>query len=71
MTLRENTERPETVEIGANMIGGVRRQTILPAIEIMLKKEPNWLNPFGDGRASEKIINHIVSRSKKELYPKE
>jgi UDP-N-acetylglucosamine 2-epimerase (non-hydrolysing) len=71
VTLRENTERPETVEIGANVIGGVRRQTILPAIETMLQKKPNWPNPFGDGRASEKIINYIISKSKKELYQKE
>ncbi|MFX0184849.1 MAG: non-hydrolyzing UDP-N-acetylglucosamine 2-epimerase [Candidatus Hodarchaeota archaeon] len=64
VTVRENTERPETVEVGANIIGGVRRQTILPSIEVMLQKKPNWQNPFGDGHASEKIINYIVSKIK-------
>ena len=66
VTVRENTERPETIEVGANVIGGIRRQTILPAIEKMLNKKPDWLNPFGDGRASEKIINYVISGYKKE-----
>lgn len=65
VTVRENTERPETVKVGGNLIGGVRKQSILPAIEIMLQKKPDWKNPFGDGQASEKIINNIVSKSKK------
>jgi UDP-N-acetylglucosamine 2-epimerase (non-hydrolysing) len=60
VTLRDNTERVETIEIGANIIAGVIRQKISQSVEIMLRKKRNWNNPFGDGKASTKIMEILT-----------
>ncbi|MFC1954080.1 UDP-N-acetylglucosamine 2-epimerase, partial [Chloroflexota bacterium] len=59
VTLRDNTERPETVEVGSNTLAGVLPEKILEKTRLMLGKEKNWLNPFGDGTAGEKIVRII------------
>ncbi len=59
VTVRENTERPETVDVGANIIAGIRHQSILESINIMLHKEINWSNPFGDGTSASKIVKYV------------
>lgn len=56
VTLRDNTERPETLEVGSNIIVGTKREKILEGVKLMFNKENSWENPFGDGRAGEKII---------------
>jgi UDP-N-acetylglucosamine 2-epimerase (non-hydrolysing) len=56
VTIRENTERPETVEVGANVIAGFDHERIVKAARIMLDKKGKWTNPFGDGKAGNKII---------------
>ena len=58
VTLRESTERPETVEIGANYIAGISPAKILKGVESMLNAEQDWPNPFGE-KASQKIIDII------------
>lgn len=62
VTLRENTERPETVTVGANILGGTDPQRILRATRTMLRKKKNWKTPFGTGRAGEQIIR-IIKKS--------
>jgi len=57
VTLRDNTERPETIEVGANMLSGVEPDSIMRSTEKMLGAQGTWKNPFGDGTASLKIIN--------------
>ncbi|MFC1966124.1 non-hydrolyzing UDP-N-acetylglucosamine 2-epimerase [Chloroflexota bacterium] len=59
VTLRDNTERPETVEVGSNILAGVLPDKILEKTKHMLGKENNWVNPFGDGTAGEKIVRII------------
>ncbi|WP_174591670.1 UDP-N-acetylglucosamine 2-epimerase [Methanocella conradii] len=56
VTLRENTERPETIEVGANMLAGYRHQDIVRCAHEMMDKPGGWKNPFGDGKAGERII---------------
>jgi UDP-N-acetylglucosamine 2-epimerase (non-hydrolysing) len=56
VTIRENTERPETVEVGANIIAGFEYEGIVRAARTMLGKNGKWINPFGDGNAGKKII---------------
>ena len=56
ITLRDNTERPETVEVGANILVGDDKEKLINAVEIMLNKERDWENPFGDGKSGERII---------------
>jgi UDP-N-acetylglucosamine 2-epimerase (non-hydrolysing) len=57
VTLRTETERPETVEVGANIVAGRNPENILKSVEMMLQRERNWKNPFGNGKASKSIID--------------
>lgn len=60
VTLRDNTERPETITVGANMLyGGVGN--LLETVNTMLTRPKNWTQPYGDGHASSKIIEFISS----------
>lgn len=70
VTLRDNTERPETLEYGVNVLAGTEPEKILSATREMLSKKLKWNkwdNPFGDGKAGERIIDIIdrhISSSK-------
>ena len=66
VTLRENTERPETVAVHANMLAGINPQKMLFATKQMLSIDRSWNNPFGDGHAGNRIIN-IIKRGKNEI----
>jgi len=57
VTLRDNTERPETLDVGANLLAGVRPQRIIEAARTMLARSRNWDNPFGDGTAARQIVH--------------
>lgn len=56
VTLRDNTERPETIDVGGNILAGTNPKKILECSRIMLNKERNWENPLGDGKAGERIL---------------
>ena len=60
VTLRDNTERPETVEVGGNVLAGINSATILEKSQDILTKKRNWPNPFGDGNSSKYIIDNIT-----------
>lgn len=56
VTLRENTERPETIKVKSNLLAGTNPKKILQAVKTMIKRKRNWRNPFGDGKTSLRII---------------
>lgn len=56
VTLRENTERPETINVGSNILAGTNPDRIIKAVDMMLRKKEDWKNPFGDGTTSETIL---------------
>ena len=60
ITLRRNTERPETIEVGGNILAGQKKSSIVSSVNMMLKRKANWRNPFGDGKSGEKIIKIIT-----------
>jgi UDP-N-acetylglucosamine 2-epimerase (non-hydrolysing) len=60
VTLRDNTERPETLEVGSNILAGANSGRIVECTQIMLSKENNWKNPFGDGKAGERIVKILM-----------
>jgi UDP-N-acetylglucosamine 2-epimerase (non-hydrolysing) len=60
VTLRDNTERPETIDVGANILAGASSDAIVHRTRVMLDRETNWQNPFGDGHAAERIIKIIA-----------
>lgn len=59
VTLRNNTERPETVDVGANIVAG-RGENIIECTKKMLEFEPGWKNPYGDGNAAELILQSLI-----------
>jgi UDP-N-acetylglucosamine 2-epimerase (non-hydrolysing) len=60
VTLRENTERPETLDVGSNILAGTDAQTIIEKSRIMLDKKPGWKNPYGDGHAGRRMVDILV-----------
>lgn len=62
ITLRDNTERPETVEIGTNELIGTNPSAIKPILDQLWNG--NWKKgkkpEFWDGKAAERIINHLL-----------
>jgi len=59
VTLRDNTERPETLDVGANVLAGVRSTQIVNGARQMLEADAGWKNPFGDGNTGDRIIRII------------
>jgi len=57
VTLRENTERPEAIEVGANVVAGRRPKKILASARKMLEAKRGWANPYGDGTAAVQIVD--------------
>jgi UDP-N-acetylglucosamine 2-epimerase (non-hydrolysing) len=56
VTLRENTERPITISMGTNVLGGTRNESILQAYcNRMNSSAEHRVPPMWDGRASERI----------------
>ena len=63
VTLRFNTERPETIESGLNQLAGSDSKNILDVTkQMMCSTKSNYENPFGDGSAGIKIINILTER---------
>ena len=56
LTMRENTERPETIDVGANVLVGTDPTRILEKARIMLENRSKWESPFGDGRTGQRIV---------------
>lgn len=56
VTLRENTERQETIELGSNILSGFEPRSILDKTNLMLQRSPDWKHPYGEETAI-KIIN--------------
>jgi UDP-N-acetylglucosamine 2-epimerase (non-hydrolysing) len=62
VTIRENTERPETVDVGANRLVGVDIERLEQAYAYFTTNAPSWENPLGDGHAAERIVE-VACRS--------
>lgn len=62
ITIRNSTERPETVELGTNELIGDDIKAIGPYIDILLSG--NWktgeIPPLWDGKSSVRIVNHLI-----------
>ena len=62
VTLRDNTERPETLEVGSNVLAGTKAESILSKTKEILNRGNKWRNPFGDGKAGERIVKILVDQ---------
>jgi UDP-N-acetylglucosamine 2-epimerase (non-hydrolysing) len=45
VTIRDTTERPETLEVGSNMLSGVNPDSILASVRTVLSQPPQWAAP--------------------------
>lgn len=61
VTLRDNTERPETLKVKGNVLAGTNPQRILDCVNKMINKKRIRKNPFGNGESG-KIIIDILER---------
>ena len=63
ITLRDNTERPETCTIGTNMLIGTRPEAIKPALDCLFAGE--WkqgaIPALWDGHTAERIVEILLS----------
>ena len=63
ITLRDNTERPETCTVGTNMLIGTNPAAIKPALDLLFANE--WkkgaIPPLWDGHTAERIIEILIS----------
>jgi UDP-N-acetylglucosamine 2-epimerase (non-hydrolysing) len=69
LTLRENTERPVTVEQGTNQIVGRDPEKILAAAERVLSAERRPVNApeLWDGHAAERIVKVLLEKFRPDL----
>jgi UDP-N-acetylglucosamine 2-epimerase (non-hydrolysing) len=56
VTLRDNTERPETIDVGSNILSGTLPKNIVNRVSSMYNDKKVWSNPFGDGKSGKRII---------------
>lgn len=64
--LRTNTERPETVEVGgAVILDEISKADIISKYELLKSREVNWVNPFGDGKASIRILKILTEEGER------
>jgi UDP-N-acetylglucosamine 2-epimerase (non-hydrolysing) len=56
ITLRDVTERPETIECGSNILSGADIDSIILSVELALAQTPDWTPP-------KEYMNPNVSRT--------
>lgn len=64
ITMRDNTERPVTVELGTNVLAGTNPERVLEAIDDVLSGagKKGAIPPLWDGHAASRIVDIIADR---------
>ncbi|MFL6245840.1 MAG: non-hydrolyzing UDP-N-acetylglucosamine 2-epimerase [Thermoanaerobaculia bacterium] len=70
VTIRDVTERPETLECGSNILAGVDPQSMLRAAELVLATGSDWVAPEGyEARSVSRIVAKLIlGRSERRRY---
>jgi UDP-N-acetylglucosamine 2-epimerase len=75
LVMRDTSERIEAVEAGVARLVGTDAATIVAAVDEVLDCENSYAamargaNPFGDGRASERIVKDLMTCKKQKSNP--
>jgi len=66
VTVREETEWTELVDAKWNKLAGVNKEGIVKSTleELDGKKYPKWIDFYGGGRASDRIVRILINESK-------
>ena len=70
VVLRTETERPEAVEAGTVVVAGTKEEEIFEIANTLLnntqvyEKMAHAINPYGDGHASERIVEALIEWKK-------
>lgn len=59
VTLRDDTERPETVEMGANVLAGTDCERIVAGVDFC---GGEWRNPFGEIGMGKRMMDFLLSQ---------
>ncbi len=68
IVLRDTTERPEGIKAGTLKLAGTNEETIYNMIEELISNKQEYekmskaSNPYGDGKASKRIVDEIINR---------
>jgi UDP-GlcNAc3NAcA epimerase len=66
VTLRDRTEWPETIELGANRIAGTTPNAIREAVNTSNHQGWQASAPYGDGNAAHKIVDELLMPGRHE-----
>jgi UDP-N-acetylglucosamine 2-epimerase (non-hydrolysing) len=70
LVIRDTTERPEAVEAGTVILVGTNKERIFKECDDLLKNTDRYQkmsaihNPYGDGKACQRIVKHIIFLNK-------
>ena len=70
LVMRDTTERPEAVDVGTVILVGTDQEKIVNQCNDLLKNSDRYQkmsslhNPYGDGKACQRIAEHIISINK-------
>lgn len=73
IVLRDTTERPEGIDAGTLKLAGTEEETIYQMVDELLsdsmeyEKMSKASNPYGDGHASERIVDAIIAKFRKSI----
>ena len=62
LTLRDNTERPETISIGTNELVGTDPKNVAPAMKKLFQGiwKKGGIPRFWDGKAAQRIVDVLI-----------
>lgn len=63
VTLRTTTERPETLEVNANILSGLNKTEVMNRVRYMLSRRRDWDNPFGKGDTARQILSILKEKA--------
>ena len=73
IVLRDTTERPEGIDAGTLKLAGTEEETLYQMVDELLSDSKEYekmskaSNPYGDGHASERIVDAIIAKFSKSI----